>query len=547
MKRILTKTVALIFCLMLTAAVFSSCSSKNDRIDFIYPFSGSINSFDPQVAATQDEFLVVENCFEGLIRINDKGETTAGVAENWNINSDGTVYTFNLKKGVNWRFKEEGSAETLIGKEFNPEITANDFVFALRRVADPNTACPMFSSFSGIKNATAIQKGKLSPDKLGVYAKDKYTLVIQLENADDGFMTALTTAAAMPCNEEFFNASKGRYGLGTEYSLFNGQFYVSSILESSYILRKNDLYTGPSPSQVTDITLKITDSESDIPKNLKNGYYDCAYISGSEYEALDSDKISVTPYSDKTWAFLLNKNRQIFSNKILRQAMCLSVSRPVTENHPYLTEATGIIPPSCLIGGKAANEAVGTTKYSNDPEKAVELWRKGLAEERFTSADITVIVPEEMEEEAKQLVQGIQGSIGKISSYGDNGTISFSLKILPLNQEDYKTAFNSGEYDLALYCFAAESTDSVAFLQGIVSGNFIGQVSSVDNAVSKAQTASASLSDACRSAEEAILDDYSLIPLFYESSYYTMAKGVSGVDFHAGSGRVSFINAKRDN
>ena len=57
-------------CFIITATIFSGCSSNSGKIDFIYPFSGKVSSFDPQVAKTADEFLIVENCFEGLVRVN---------------------------------------------------------------------------------------------------------------------------------------------------------------------------------------------------------------------------------------------------------------------------------------------------------------------------------------------------------------------------------------------------------------------------------------------------------------------------------------------
>lgn len=528
------------------ALSLSACHSDDKRVDFIYPFKADIASFDPQIASTSDEFLIIENCFEGLIRITDSGDIQSGAAESWDISSDGLTYTFNLRKGAKWRIGKDSAASKLMGEGFNPDITAKDFVFALQRACDKNTNSPLFSSISGIVNANEVYSGEVSADKLGVTAKDDYTLVIKLKSADSSFMNTLTTAVAMPCNEEYFNATKGRYGLGLDYTIFNGQFYVSSILEASYILKNNDSYTGEHKSAVTDITLNITNEESNIPKNLKNGYYDCAYITGAEYESLDDNKITVTPYTNKMWAMLLNKNRQIFTNKNLRQAVCLGISNAVPENSGYLSAATGITPPSCLIGNTPADKAIGTTVNAQNTDKAIELWRKGLEEEKFTSASLTVITTEDMQDITKQLVQGIQGSIGSISSYGKNGKIAFSLKIDVLSDKDFDTAFSSGEYDLALCCFSADTDNALQFLSTIIDGSYCGEISNAENAISKAQTVSADqLASACKNVEEEIINDYSLVPILFESSYYAQADGVSGVDFHPGSGRVSFVNATR--
>ncbi len=544
----LKNIIAVISALSIIICIFTGCSSDSGRIDFIYPFKGSVKSFDPQISSESDEFLIIENCFEGLVRVNDDGSVQEGVAKSWSISEDGRTYTFNLRKGAKWHIEEDGSIQELMGENFNPDITAHDFVFALRRAAEKNTASPLYSSISNIVNAPKIHSGKMKSKNLGVKAIDDYTLEIKLSSKDDGFLSILSTAVAMPCSEDFFNATKGRYGLGLKYSLFNGQFYVSSILESSYILKKNEQYVGDYPSKVTDITLKITDENSDISKNLENGYYDSAFITGKEYQQLKSKDISAIAYSDKMWAFILNKNNYIFSEKALRQAVCLSISQADLSSDSYLETATGYTPPSCVIGNEAANKAIGKTVPEQNTEKAKELWKSGLERTGLTSAEITVITTADMESYAKQFVQGIQGSIGKITTYANGSKISFSLKIKVLSDKDFQTAVAKGNYDMALYSFTSSSHSPVSFLEEIYKYNISGTVKEIETALKKAQSAkTSSLASACRNAEKAIRNDYSVMPVLFESSYYAQAKGVSGVQFHPGSGRVNFVNADRKN
>ncbi len=546
------KKIKTIFCVLLaavfTAFSFSGCSSDNSKVDFIYPFSGDIRSFDPQIASTADEFLIIENCFEGLVRVMDDGTVKSGVAENWNVSDDGKTYTFNLRNGAKWHIEEDSKTEELFGKGVNPDITANDFVFALQRAADKNTNAPLFSSISNIKNASKIHSGKMNTSKLGVKALDDYTLEIQLNSPDSSFINVLSTAVAMPCSESFFNATKGRYGLGPEYSVFNGQFYLSSILEKSYILKNNTQYVGESKSAVTDITLNITNENSDIAKNLKSGYYDAAYITGQEYHQLKDSGITATGYSDTTVAFILNKNKIILSEKELRQAVCLSLSDIDLSQREYLSKATGYTPPSCTIGGESAVDAVGNINTKQNIEKARELWKRGLEKLNTTRADFKVIVPEEYDDIAKELVQGIQKGIGQVSSYGEDDTpVSFSLKIEALSEDDFNTAFSNGDYDLALYKFSASSQNALNFLDSIINGNYAGNITDAQTALKKAQSSSADkLASSVKKCEKALLSDYSIKPVFYESSYYAQAKGVNGIQFHPGSGRVCFVYAQRE-
>lgn len=549
--KILKKITALLTCIILTVTLFSGCSNKSDKLDFIYPFDGNITSFDPQIAATSDEFLITENCFEGLVRILDDGTVQAGVAEKWTISEDKRTYTFNLRKGAKWNVQSEDKenptkAQELMGTDFNPDITAHDFVFALQRAADANTDSPLFSTIANIVNAKEVHSGKKASGSLGVKALDDYTLEIRLIAPDDSFMNTLSTAVAMPCNRDYFYATKGRYGLGLDYTIFNGQFYVSTILDKSYILKNNKLYVGEYPSKVTDITLNIIDVDSDIPKNIKNGYYDCAYISGDDYEKINDSKVTALPYSNKMWAFLFNKNKQLFTNNDLRQAVCLSISDAKLDEHKHFTKANSFTPPSCMIGNEKANEAIGNTVPAQNTQKAVELWKKGLQETQYSIADITIIVPQNMEDIAKQFVQGIQGSIGQITNYGDENKISFSLKLNVLSDEEYNTAFSKGDYDIALYKFEATNQNPVSFLSDIINGNYLGEVDDVQKRLKAAQSANAgNMASACKKCEQAIMDDYSVIPVLFEASYYVQSKGVSSVQFHAGSGRVNFINAQR--
>lgn len=528
------------------ALSFAGCSSNDERLDFIYPFSGDIKSFDPQIASTADEFLIIENCFEGLVRINDDSSVINGAAESYTVSGDGKVYTFKIKQGLKWHIESDSAVEELFGKGVNPDITAHDFVFALQRAADKTTDAPLFSSISNIKNAAKIHSGKLDKSKLGVKALDDYTLEIYLNSADSSFINVLATSVAMPCNEAFFNATKGRYGLGLDYSAFNGQFYLSSILESSYILKNNSQYTGDNRSKVTDITLNITDENSEIAEKLESGYYDAAYISGQEHHKL-KNKITAVDYSDKTLAFVLNKNKVLLSEKELRQAVCLSISDIDLSDREYLKKASGLTPPSCTILGKSANESIGNVNYSQSLEKAKKLWKSGLEKIGASSADFIVIVPEKYSDIAKELVQGIQKGVGSISSYGDDDSpISFSLKIEALSDEDFDAAFTSGEYDLALYKFTASSQNPLNFLNGIIDGNFTGSVSSIDKSLQSALNAKASdLPSKIKSCEKTVLADYSIKPVFFESSYYAQAQGVIGIQFHPGSGRVCFVNAQR--
>lgn len=540
------KTISIICCVLLVITALSGCSTADNKIDLIYPFSGNINSYDPQSASTADEFLIIENCFEGLVRINDDGNIHPGCASDWTIDNDGLKYTFHLQKGLKWHIFN--SVKERMGEEYNPEITADDFVFAFQRAVSPETECPLYSTLSCIQNASAINSGYAPPDSLGIYAADDYTLEIILDYADSGFMQALSTAAAMPCNRDFFEKTNGRYGLDLMYTMFNGQFIVTNELDKSYILKQNASYKGPSPAKASDLTLKIVEENEPLAEKLTSGYYDSAYLRG--YESADinpKDKIELVPYSSITWSLIINTAEGILSNQDARHALALSLSEPNYEKFSFLTKAKGFIPPSCTANGKAFTEQCNDITNSYNQEEAVSLWKEAVRADKIYSTEITLIAPDTMEDTAKQLLQGVQSSIGAISNVNDK-KISISIKLETMPENELKSKVSAKNYDIALYPFKASSASPVSFLQSFSDSNLTGFYDEdFKTALENAKNADTdNLINSCAECEKALINTYCYIPLFYEANFYASAKGVSGVQFHPGSGRVSFVYADRE-
>lgn len=145
-------------------------------------------SLDPAIITGQPDGRVVNALFEGLTRFNPVDATPIpGVAERWDISEDGTVYTFHLRDNARWSTGEP--------------ITAADFVYSWRRVADPATASDYAGQLFFVKNAEAINTGKLKDlTQLGVQAVDPHTLRVELVAPTPFFVAlcAFRTLAVVP-------------------------------------------------------------------------------------------------------------------------------------------------------------------------------------------------------------------------------------------------------------------------------------------------------------------------------------------------------------
>lgn len=110
-----------------------------------------------------------------------------------------------------------------------------------------------------IENAQEIYSGKLGAESLGVTAQGDYTLVFRLAAPCPDFLEKLTECEFMPCNEDFFNAMGGRYGLGNKYMLCNGPFYVSAWdPETSMTIKANKFYSGASKAKPSSVIFRLT-------------------------------------------------------------------------------------------------------------------------------------------------------------------------------------------------------------------------------------------------------------------------------------------------
>ena len=124
-------------------------------------------SLDPQLIQATNEATIVMELIEGLIADGPDGKPTPGVAQSWETSPDGLVWTFHLRPEV-W---SDGVP-----------LTADDFVYAYRRILDPKTASSYAYLVYVLKNGQAANTGKAPLETVGAKALDPRTLQLTLEH-----------------------------------------------------------------------------------------------------------------------------------------------------------------------------------------------------------------------------------------------------------------------------------------------------------------------------------------------------------------------------
>lgn len=124
-------------------------------------------TLDPAKATGAWESRVIGDLMMGLTQEAPDGSPVPGMATSWETSPDGLVWTFHLRP-AQWSDGEP--------------VTADDFVFGLRRALDPKTGSEYASLLYFLKNAEAVNAGKAPLSALGAQALDARTLQLTLEH-----------------------------------------------------------------------------------------------------------------------------------------------------------------------------------------------------------------------------------------------------------------------------------------------------------------------------------------------------------------------------
>ncbi|TGA98980.1 peptide ABC transporter substrate-binding protein [Sporolactobacillus shoreae] len=334
------------------------------------PTADSVKEYDTVSSEQIDIFA------EGLYKINGKNDPVPALAAGkpQPTNSAKTQYIINLKKGLKW---SNGAP-----------LTANDFVFAWRRLFDPKTAAQNASVYFNIKNAQAISEGKKSVDQLGIKALSDTKLQIDLINPDPYFEEKLSSENLFPQNEKFVNSKGSKYGSSSADTLSNGPFVLTDWdgtgLTWKYV--KNKYYWDKKNIHLNQINVQVLKNTSTGVNLFQAGKTDAAPLDGDFVKQFQKDPRyhNVLALRATNLEFGTSSNKYL-QNENLRKAISLSINREQLVNNVLddgSRAATGIIPKGIAkspVDGKDFTEVAGNQSPYNKAE-ATQLWNKAKKE-----------------------------------------------------------------------------------------------------------------------------------------------------------------------
>jgi oligopeptide transport system substrate-binding protein len=273
----------------------------------------------------------------GLMKFNTDFQAVPYVASKVTPNSDGSVWTFTLRKDAKW---SDGTP-----------FTARDFEYSFKRQLDPATAAPYASFLYDIKNGEAFNKKQITDaSQVGVRAKDDWTLEVTLEGPRGYFPVLSAYLAALPGHRPSIEKHGDKW---TEAGnlVCNGPFVLESWEHNKQmVLRKNPHFFDAKNITLDKVVIPIVGVASGaLPYD--NNELDLTSLQTGDLRRMQSDPktskdVFRYPYPG-TWYLLPQVTKAPFDNLQVRRAVGHAVDREnvVKVAQGFAIPAHSMIPP----------------------------------------------------------------------------------------------------------------------------------------------------------------------------------------------------------
>ena len=274
-------------------------------------------TLDPHLARGVPSAHILRDLFEGLTAESPNGRVIPGAAIRWNISRDGKTYTFYMRREARWSNGDP--------------VTAEDFVYGLRRSASPATASNYAQVLLPIANAAEVLSGALPVDQLGVTAINEYILQIKLKGPTPYFLGLLNHSSTYPVHRP--SLMKYRSAFSRPGNLVSNGAYVLKdwVVRSRIELTRNENYWDADNVILERVVYHPIEDQSTASKQFRAGKLQWTDgVPNNQFKWLQkhySDELVISPWLG-SYFFGYNVTREPFiENPNLRLALALALDR----------------------------------------------------------------------------------------------------------------------------------------------------------------------------------------------------------------------------
>jgi len=308
-------------------------------------------SLDPHKTQGTWENRIIGDLIVGLTQEDEAANAIPGMATHWETSADGKVWTFHLRHAL-W---SDGVP-----------VTADDFVYALRRIMDPKTGSSYSSLLYIIQNGQEVNENKMPPAALGVRAIDPLTLEIRLTHAAP-FLPEIAKHNSMYPVPKHVVEKWGDDWSRPEHFVGNGPFnLVSWKLGDRVTVVKNPKFYEADKVCLDQINYYPTTDASSAQKRVKSGELDVNTDIQSNKIALlrqpgqMPDYVRVNTYLGTTY-LAFNSKVPALKDRRVRQALSMAIDRE------FITQ-------KLLRGGQSPANSFVPPGVANYPNPAKAFW-----------------------------------------------------------------------------------------------------------------------------------------------------------------------------
>lgn len=409
-----------------------------------------ISGLDSVLIADTNTSSYVGHIQEGLYWENENNEIQPALAEAMpEVSEDGLTYTIPLHEDAQW--------------ENGDPITADDFVFAIQRLVDPNVGASFSYLAEPIVNANEIIAGEMAVDELGVTATDDYTVEIQLVQPTPYLLNILAFSPMYPQNRAYVEEQGDNYGTSSETVLASGPYTIEGwdAAAQTWTFEKNENYYNAEDIAIDTINVQVIKEVTTNVNLYEAGEVDNAVLQGelarqyADHPDLVQTEIAGTMY------IYFNYENDVFQNENLRAAIHHAVN-----SEELATSVLGdgsqalisFVPRNFIFNPETDADFVDdlgiTGQY--DENLATELWEEAQAELGTDEIQLNLLASDT--ESVRTVTEYIQGQIQSALP-----GVSVTLQNVPTKNRIDQS--RSGDFDLLVAGWVADYADGLNFLQ----------------------------------------------------------------------------------
>ncbi|MEM7673166.1 MAG: peptide ABC transporter substrate-binding protein [Verrucomicrobiota bacterium] len=482
----------------------SETNKNESRKEFILGNGSEPSSLDFHRISANADIRVSMALFEGLVQEHplEEGVVSPGVARSWEIDASGKRYTFQLRADAKW-------SDGLV-------VTAQHFVDGARRVLDPDFGGPLADFFDFVVGARGYREGDLEHfADVGIKAVDDSTLVMELENPTPFFLQILKRPVFFPWRAEIFAANP------RIPQVVNGPFQVEEWVPNEFLtVRRQAHYGGQIIPKVDAVTfLPITNTATEERAFLTGDiHFTNGVPAGTQGRLRGSGDPTYREDAHLATAYvIMNTRDERLSDRRLRQALSYAIDRRAIVEHVIKMgqAATSFTPdklpdytPGSLLGF--------------DPDKAKRLlmdWEATHGKlDKLTLSTSTSSNP-------TRVTEALQGMW---SEY-----LGLDVELIQSEFRVYLNSLNAGEYQLGFLAWYGDYADPYTFLNVFRStaptNRARWNAEAYDALLDKSlETSGASRRVAMESAEQLLLTEMPISPVYWVSQPHRVAENVTG-------------------